>query len=375
MTARRFFKKVHLWLSIPTGLIIFIVCLTGAILSFDTEILEAYYPERYFVKEVKTDKIPLEELVPILNNQLENNTVASIKVTSDPKRTYTATLTEGFRVSAFVDPYTGELTDIYYFQEGFFYKMMTLHRWLMDGTRTWGKYTVGITTLLFVFILISGIVWWVPSDKKKLKSRFFIKTKSGAKRLFHDLHVSLGIYVFIFLLVCSLTGLMWSFEWYRNGVSKLFGAEIPKEQRGGGSHGRGGGKKEKKSVDYQNWQIAYNNLQQKVSNNKYITIGDGTATILADDAPHLRATDKYSFDSSSGEITKTALYSDDNSTSKIMTWAYAFHIGAVGGIFVRILTCLACLIGATLPLTGYYIFYIKGKKKKRQIASSSGIVS
>ena len=45
---RKFFAKVHLWLSIPFGIIIAIVCLTGAILVFETEILELGYPSRYF---------------------------------------------------------------------------------------------------------------------------------------------------------------------------------------------------------------------------------------------------------------------------------------------------------------------------------------
>lgn len=50
---KKFFAKIHLWLSIPFGIIIAIVCLTGAILVFETEILELCYPSRYFVKEVK----------------------------------------------------------------------------------------------------------------------------------------------------------------------------------------------------------------------------------------------------------------------------------------------------------------------------------
>lgn len=113
MTTRKFFKKVHLWLSLPVGLIITIICITGAILSFETEILEVYYPERYFVKEVKESKIPVDQLIPIVNTQLKDNTVASIKINSNPERTYIASLANGFRISAFVDPYTGELKGIY----------------------------------------------------------------------------------------------------------------------------------------------------------------------------------------------------------------------------------------------------------------------
>ena len=37
---KKFFAKIHLWLSIPFGIIIAIVCLTGAILVFEAEILK-----------------------------------------------------------------------------------------------------------------------------------------------------------------------------------------------------------------------------------------------------------------------------------------------------------------------------------------------
>ena len=36
---KKFFAKIHLWLSIPFGIIIAIVCLTGTILVFEAEIL------------------------------------------------------------------------------------------------------------------------------------------------------------------------------------------------------------------------------------------------------------------------------------------------------------------------------------------------
>lgn len=357
---RHLLKKIHLWLSIPAGLIICIICITGAILSFDIQILEAYYPERYFVEEVKKEVIPLDKLIPIVNSQLKDNTVSSIKITSDPSRTYTATLSEGFRISAFVDPYTGSIKGIYEFKESFFFKIMSIHRWLMDGTRTWGKYTVGIATLLFVFILISGIFWWVPSQKKKLKNRLTIKTNKGLKRFINDAHLVLGIYASIFLLICALTGLMWSFDWYRNGVSKLFGVET--SNNSGGHKGRDEKKKIELNTDC--WEQAFTNISQKVDFES-ITLSDGSAAVLSKSAPHLRATDKYMFDNKSGTIGEISYFADLNNSSKMMSWAYALHVGAYGGILTKILTCLACIIGATLPLSGYYVFYQKRIKRKK----------
>ena len=66
---RKFFAKVHLWLSIPFGIIIAIVCLTGAILVFETEILELGYPSRYFVKEVKGEPLSPAALIESARQQ------------------------------------------------------------------------------------------------------------------------------------------------------------------------------------------------------------------------------------------------------------------------------------------------------------------
>lgn len=66
---KKFFAKIHLWLSIPFGIIIAIVCLTGAILVFETEILEFCYPSRYFVKEIKSEPLsPAVLMAPPTSN-------------------------------------------------------------------------------------------------------------------------------------------------------------------------------------------------------------------------------------------------------------------------------------------------------------------
>lgn len=360
-----------MWLSIPVGIIITIVCLTGSILVFQDEILELANPSHYFVKEVKGEPIPLDQLIPMVNDQLNNNSIANVKITADKERTYTMVLAESFRESVFVNPYTGEITGEYKFRESPFYTIMTLHRWLMDGSRTWGKYTVGISTLLFVFILISGFIVWMP--RRMNKSRFKIQYRKGTKRLLYDLHNVLGAYACLVLLICALTGMVWSFEWYRNGVFKLFGAEIAQQQGGGQGRGRGGNeeKTEKPKLNVANWQIVFNTLSQSNPDYEYIQVQDGNASVHLKSSVTSRATDKYMFDKRSGEITKTTLFKDQESTTKIWAWVYSLHVGNYWGIWSKIFTCIFSLIGASLPITGYYIFFFKRKKKKKKIAQSA----
>ena len=60
---RKLFKKIHIWLSLPFGLIITITCLSGALLVFEKELTELFYRERYTVREVDTTRLPLPVLI------------------------------------------------------------------------------------------------------------------------------------------------------------------------------------------------------------------------------------------------------------------------------------------------------------------------
>src|SRR5690606_25272834 len=75
-------------------------------------------------------------------------------------------------------------------------------------------------------MLISGMVIWVPKKVKYWKQGLKIKTKASFKRLNHDLHNALGFYAFLLMLVMALTGLTWSFEWYKDGLSNVLGAKV-----------------------------------------------------------------------------------------------------------------------------------------------------
>ena len=46
---RKFFAKIHLWLSVPLGILVSIICLSGATLVFEQEITRALDPQLYRV--------------------------------------------------------------------------------------------------------------------------------------------------------------------------------------------------------------------------------------------------------------------------------------------------------------------------------------
>ena len=375
-------RKIHLWLSVPTGIIITLVCFSGAMLVFEKEITEAIKPELYFVKEAKGEPIPMQQLMEKVEETLPDSvSISGVTVFADSTRTYQVSLSKPRRASIYVNQYTGEVTGRSE-RLPFFNTMFHLHRWLLGSSTGVGKLLTGICTLVLVFILITGILMWLTNRNKPLKASLAIHVTKGWGRFWHDLHVAGGIYTTIFLLAMALTGLTWSFSWYRTGFYACFGVESSEKGgahgEGGNSHGEGRGSRGEgryshgdgrnnhegkrgegrgfhRRSPYRHWDDVLNEVALKNPGYQQITLKPEVAEVVSEGRLSMRAADKYSYDRRSGEITDVQLYSAGKKDTKVRSGVYMVHTGSWGGIITRILNFLAAFIGATLPLTGYWI--------------------
>ena len=282
---KKLFRKIHLWLSVPFGLVMSITCLTGALLVFEKETERLVRPDFFYVEEVKGEALSPELLTERITATLPDSVkVIGITTFDNPHLAYQVRLSKPRKASLYVDQYTGRIKG-HYQRLPFFTTTFRLHRWLLgparnaDGGIGWGRLVVGISTLAFVFVLISGLFVWWPRNHKVLKNDLTIKVRKGWRRFWHDLHVAGGIYTLLLLLILALTGLTWSFPWYKEAFYSLFDESM--------------------------------------------------------------------------------------SGKEIHRLVYSIHVGSWGGITTRILTCLASLIGGTLPLTGYYLWMRRIGKKNR----------
>ena len=385
-------RKIHLWLSVPTGIIITLVCFSGAMLVFEKEITEAIKPELYFVKEAKGEPIPMQQLMEKVEETLPDSvSISGVTVFADSTRTYQVSLSKPRRASIYVNQYTGEVTGRSE-RLPFFNTMFHLHRWLLGSSSGVGKLLTGICTLVLVFILLTGILMWLTNRNKPLKASLAIHVTKGWGRFWHDLHVAGGIYTTIFLLAMALTGLTWSFSWYRTGFYACFGVESSEKGgahgEGGNSHGegryshgegryshgdgrnnhegkRGEGRGFHRRSPYRHWDDVLNEVALKNPGYQQITLKPEVAEVVPEGRLSMRAADKYSYDRRSGEITDVQLYSAGKKDTKVRSGVYMVHTGSWGGIITRILNFLAAFIGATLPLTGYWLWF---RRKRAAIA-------
>ena len=85
----KFFRKIHLWLSVPFGIIITLVCFSGAMLIFEPEITRAVKNDVYYVTEVKDSALPMGELMETVKATLPDSvSITGVTVFSDNSRTY-----------------------------------------------------------------------------------------------------------------------------------------------------------------------------------------------------------------------------------------------------------------------------------------------
>ena len=377
---KKTFRKIHLWLAVPFGLIITIICFTGALLVFEDQVTQLTNRHLYYVESPGSQPLPvgtLVEKVEKVESQLTKGaTITGVTIYPQPDRSYQVNLSAPKGAAVYIDPYTGEVLGQSQ-RTPFFRTVFMLHRWLLDsqpadGGIFWGKRITGISTLLFVIILLSGIVIWWPRSRKGLKNGIQIALRKGKARFWHDLHAAGGIYVLLLVLVMALTGLTWSFDWYKNAFYTLFGVETT-------APAKGPAHKEKSPqgpqpgttteatapvTPFACWQQVYDQVAAENPDRLKIEIPDGTASVSNNRYGNIRGTDRYTFDPQSGQITGASLYKDTGNSGKIRGWIYSVHTGAWGGNLSRIIWFLAALLGATLPLTGYYL-WIKRLYRKR----------
>ncbi len=421
-----FFRNIHLYLSLVAGIVIAIVCLTGAILVFEKEWQHTLYPERYTV-EPGLQQVPVESMIAEVQQQVKGATVSSVKIYQDPTRTVeigysdgkekkegregghgegnaekrpenhrqpndTQAKTKGERGDkkgrpekggegggmnnnqAYVNPYTGELVSLSNQRSSFFTSAMFLHRWLL--VREPGRLIVGISTSIFLFILITGIILWWPQTKKMIKQRLTLKWNAGWKRINHDLHIVVGFYTAIFLFAFAFTGLAWSFKWFNDGIYWVTGSENKRPEPP-----KSAIRPDAKPISLAQ---AFATIKKEVPQAEFYAInspkGDSAAiavTVMPLDAVHERASDQYFLDQYSGKLLGTNLYADRNLGQRVRATFYPIHVGSIGGLPGRIIAFISCLAGFTFPISGLILWLNrlrKNKKRKKPAGRTTKVV-
>jgi uncharacterized iron-regulated membrane protein len=373
---RNFINDVHLWLGVASAIVLFLVCLSGTVYTFKHEIDRAVEPEKFYVAS-ENEPLSISEIIKA-TAETTSGKVTRVTVYDNPNQPFelqvSASKEDKRGETYFVDQYnnailgTGKGSTSEFFM--FFFKM---HRWLLLDQEI-GRPIVGIATLIFVILTLTGLVLWFPKKVrgfKSFKSGLRIKTGGSWKRINHDLHNVLGFYTFLIVLVMALTGLNWSFEWYKDASSTVLGAKVF------------GGRDEKKMFSDSTAISARLSVEDVLAvSSKALPYTGKTSVSLPkgkggtfeirkfnESKFNKDATDKLVVDQYSGKILKKELFDDKTSGQKIAAQIKSIHTGEIYGMTSKVIYFISCLIATSLPVTGVIIWINKLRKKSKKRAT------
>ena len=363
------FKKnigfLHLWLGLSSGLIVFIVALTGSILVFEDEIDAFVNPEFYQVSTIGTKKLPVDVYVNAIQKKYKITQLDRIQTYEDPQRTVIVSGPDADKNDQIfsVDPYTGNILARVSEKSRFFSVVLDLHRHLILGEV--GKFITGCSCIIFVFMLTSGIILWWPKKIKNLKQRLTVKWSASFKRVNWDFHSVFGFYAFSILLIISLTGLTWSFKWFESGIYLLADGTAKKPSAKVENPTKIDPKLDK-TYFYQNMFSNSDSLYKYKGDTQIRIPSDTINSIMVIKLNLEKSIPNISsiayFDKYTGELLKIKPYESFSRGDKVRRLIYPIHTGSIFGYPTKILAFLVCLFAVTLPITGFLIWW--GRKKK-----------
>ena len=386
MTFKKINAWLHLWLGLGSGLIVFIVSITGCIYVFEDEITSLYQPYK-FVEARQQPFLQPTQLINAAQPKMGEKKPNSIRYGQKDESVTVSNFNrkEGTSTVVYMNPYTAQVlhTDVKTKKD-----KPDFFRFILNGHRTlWlphdiGKQVVGVGVLVFVILLISGIVLWWP--KKWIKSirdkSFKIKWNTSFKRKNYDLHNVLGFYACLFLLLIALTGLVFSYKWYSSGLYWLTsgGKSLPEFRRplsdttSMAAFQPSGVDKVYNKVVAENKDFGgmFINLPAKAADAISLTVYLKAGTYYKANSYDY---DQYTLMPLANNSPFGGKYKDAGIGDKLRRMNYDLHVGSIFGIPSKIIAFLASLISASLPITGFIIWYGKKFKKKKKAKNKPGI--
>lgn len=365
--------QVHSIAGLILALLLSLVALTGAIMSFEDEIVDHLNAGIMQVAPRQAPMLMPDELVARLRAAQDLGRVAAVTLASDPSAAVHVRFARDERgvrpTSLYVDPYDARVLGSPR-GEAFFETVRRLHRWLLipgDG-KGWGRPITGAVALGLIVMLASGLVLRWPrragSVKMWLKPNFGL----GGRGLHRSLHTVIGTWVLPVYLTMALTGLYFSFEWYKDGVTWLLArphvatAKMPaKPPRGRAEPAP--------SIGFDRAWTTFQREEGSRFSRALLTLpaGPGTAIRIRSwgKASLLETTrDEFRIDAVTGQMISADRYADKTFGETIIAAIYDIHRGAILGWPGKLAFMMAAILMPLFSVTGI-LLYLSRRKLRR----------
>lgn len=358
-------KKIHLYLSIISGVFILLIAISGIIYVFNDQIIQYANKEALHVEISQKERIETDRLLQTVRNTgYQPLQFVFYKAADRSFYVVAEDVNENF-VQLYINPYTGKIIKTSGLYD-FFYKVESFHTELFAGAA--GRAFIGFITMLFLILIITGLILWYPKkwNSKTFRNSFIPKVKGRFQAVNYNLHKILGFYIIIPCLILSITGIIMAFDPIEITILNMAGKDIHYESYVDRVQGE--------TLQGTENIISYEALVQQTFD-KYPVNSEIRMTIPPVDNPKyilcetgdnfgMKYADNYTFsyiDRGTGEILN--LQSTTSQSLNLKRIISELHTGKLFGIPYLIILFLTGIIVFSLPVTGFIIWHKRTKRK------------
>ncbi|MGJ5180789.1 PepSY-associated TM helix domain-containing protein [Bradyrhizobium oligotrophicum] len=367
--------QIHSIVGLAAALVLTVIGVTGALMSFEDEIQAGLNATLARVPPRAGAPLTPAELVARLQAGPDGGKVAALTLSRDPEAAvrirFARGETGGRPPSVFVDPHDGRVLGPIS-GEAFFATVRKLHRWLLlpgDGNGA-GRRITGAVVLGLVVLLLTGLVLRWP--RRATSASLWLKPQLGlrGRGLHRSLHTVIGTWLLPVYLVMALTGLSWSYGWYKDGLVRLLTPASPVAQKMPGKAPREDAGPETKPLALDLvWATVLREAGDRFAAVQ-LTLPAGAGTVVrARSWPHDAqdgVRDEFRIDGTTGRLLAAERYAEKTAGERVLARILDIHRGRILGRPGQILFLLAAALMPLFAVTGV-LLYLSRRRLRRPV--------
>jgi sulfite reductase (NADPH) flavoprotein alpha-component len=377
--------QLHSIVGLTMSLVLAVIALTGATMSFEDEIMEHLNaPIMRVEARVATPLMP-DQLLSRLQAMPDLGKISALTIASDPSTAVRVRFSRnevGARpISVYVDPYDAHILGAPR-AEAFFAGVRRLHRWLLlpGDANGYGRQITGVVAIGLIVLLVSGLVLRWPLRARSVKMWLKPNLALRGRGLHRSLHAVVGTWVLVIYLVMGLTGLWYSFEWYKNGAIWLLSppslATVPTQPRAPRSPGATDAKP--LALD-RVWSTFLREQGDRFATAQLLLpTGAGTPVRIrswARDASHDGARDAFRIDGLTGRLVSSELYAEKTTGERVLASVLDIHRGSIFGWPGKLAFMMAAVLMPLFMVTGFMLYLSRRRHQRAQRPALKNLVA
>ena len=371
--------QVHSIAGLVLALLLALIALTGAIMSFEDEIVDHLNAGIMRVAPRSAPALMPDELVARLKAAQDVGKVSAVMLSSDPSAAVRVRFgrdEQGARpTSLYVDPYDARVLGSPRGEE-FFATVRRLHRWLLipGDAKGWGRQVTGVIALGLIVMLVSGLVLRWPRRAGSAKMWLKPNLSLSGRGLHRSLHAVIGTWVLPIYLVMTLTGLWYSFDWYKDGVVWLLSrphvAAAKMQSKTSAKPPRAAGRPEPdQPIGFDQAWTTFQREEGGRFARALLTLPASPGTVIRIRSWGKETTldttrDEFRIDAVTGQVVSAERYADKSLGEKVIANVLDIHRGAVLGWPGKLAFMIAAALMPLFSVTGI-LLYLSRRKLRR----------